>query len=201
MLVDRGVIAGNVTDKYRAKNPLARLLMGRFLDAVGALYERTAAERVLEVGCGEGDLIAALRRRRDAAFVGTDLSPGILEVARQRDGRWPAAAQSAAALGFPSRCFDLVIACEVLEHLPDPLAALHELARVSRRHVLLSVPREPLWRALNVARGAYVRDLGNTPGHVQHWSRGAFLRFISPVLRVREVRSPWPWTVVAATVD
>lgn len=201
MLVDRGVIAGNVTDKYGAKNPIARLLMRRFLDAVGDLYEGCDAADALEVGCGEGELIAALQQRRAARFVGTDLSPAILDVARQRRPALPLAAQSAAALAFPPRAFDLVIACEVLEHVPDPLAALRELARVSRRHVIVSVPREPLWRALNLARGAYVRDLGNTPGHIQHWSRTGFVRFVSQALRVRAVRSPLPWTVVAATVD
>lgn len=201
MLVDRGIIAGNVTDKYGAKNPIARLLMRRFLDAVGALYARSAAEQVLEVGCGEGELLAALRRRHAARFVGTDLSPAILDVARARQPALPLAAQSATALAFPARSFDLVIACEVLEHLPDPLAGLRELARVSRRHVIVSVPHEPVWRLLNLARGAYVRALGNTPGHIQHWSRGGFVRFVSQALRVREVRAPLPWTVIAATVD
>ena len=37
------------------------------------------------------------------------------------------------------------------------------------------VPREPVWRVLNVARGRYVRWLGNPPGHIQHFSRAAFL--------------------------
>jgi ubiquinone/menaquinone biosynthesis C-methylase UbiE len=201
MLVDRGIIAGNVTDKYRAKNPITRALMGRFLDAVGSLYVRTAATRVLEVGCGEGEMIAALQRRRGADFVGSDISPGILGEARRRYPALPAVAQSATDLAFPARSFDLVIACEVLEHLPDPLAALREIARVSRRHVILSVPCEPLWRALNLARGAYVSDLGNTPGHIQHWSRGRFVRFVAQVLRVTAVRSPLPWTVLAATVE
>jgi SAM-dependent methyltransferase len=62
--------------------------------------------------------------------------------------------------------FALATAIEVLEHVPDPEGTLAEMARVARGgHVLVSVPREPLWRALNVARGAYLRDLGNTPGH------------------------------------
>ena len=59
--------------------------------------------------------------------------------------------------------------------MPDPEATLAEMARVARRHLLVSVPREPLWRGLNMARGAYLRDLGNTPGHVNHWSKRAFV--------------------------
>jgi hypothetical protein len=30
------------------------------------------------------------------------------------------------------------------------------------------VPREPIWRIGNMARGRYLGDLGNTPGHIQH---------------------------------
>jgi len=60
----------------------------------------------------------------------------------------------------------------------------------------VSVPREPLWRGLNMARGAYWRDLGNTPGHVNHWSKRGFVSLLSCVGVVEEVRSPFPWTVV-----
>lgn len=200
MIVDRGIVAGNVTDKYRSRNPIERLLMDRFLATVRGLYERTAADAVLEVGCGEGDLCDALRRQRLAQFAGVDVSPRILDVARQRYPWLPVAAQSATELGFADRSFDLVLCCEVLEHLDDPLQGLREIARISRRHVIVSVPHEPIWRVLNMARGAYLADLGNTPGHIQHWSRRGFVRFVSQVLRIRAVRSPLPWTVVAAEV-
>jgi hypothetical protein len=65
---------------------------------------------------------------------------------------------------------------------------------------VLSVPREPVWRAANMARGAYLRALGNTPGHVNHWSKRGFVEMVGTTFAVREVRSPFPWTMVAATV-
>ena len=68
------------------------------------------------------------------------------------------------------------------------------------RHLLVSVPREPLWRALNVGRGAYVRQLGNTPGHVNHWSKAGFLRMLERHGDVLEARSPFPWTMVLVAV-
>jgi len=67
---------------------------------------------------------------------------------------------------------------------------------VAGGHLLVSVPREPLWRALNLARGAYVRDLGNTPGHLNHWSRRAFVALLSRFGEVVQLRSPFPWTMV-----
>ena len=57
------------------------------------------------------------------------------------------------------------------------------------------MPREPIWRLLNLARGKYVAELGNTPGHVQHWSSAAFLRLVRRYFEVLAVRTPLPWTM------
>jgi ubiquinone/menaquinone biosynthesis C-methylase UbiE len=102
---------------------------------------------------------------------------------------------------FPAGSFDLAAAIEVLEHVPDPERTMAEMARVAARHVLVSVPREPLWRGLNLARGAYVRDLGNTPGHVNHWSKRSFVRAARRHGVVIEARSPFPWTMLLVSVS
>ncbi len=60
-------------------------------------------------------------------------------------------------LPFADGEFELASAIEVLEHVPDPEHTLAEMARCAERHLLVSVPREPLWRVLNIARGAYLR--------------------------------------------
>lgn len=83
----------------------------------------------------------------------------------------------------------------MLEHLPDPKAALDALAGLADPWLLASVPREPLWRALNLARGAYVRDWGNTPGHLGHWSKRGFLELLGERFELVEARSPLPWTM------
>jgi 2-polyprenyl-3-methyl-5-hydroxy-6-metoxy-1,4-benzoquinol methylase len=90
----------------------------------------------------------------------------------------------------------MACAIEVLEHVPDPEHTVAEMARVARRHLLVSVPREPLWRMLNMARGAYLADLGNTPGHVNHWSKRSFVRLLAQHGEVVEKRSPFPWTML-----
>jgi ubiquinone/menaquinone biosynthesis C-methylase UbiE len=104
-------------------------------------------------------------------------------------------------LPFADGEFDLATAIEVLEHVPDPEHTVAEMARVARGHLLVSVPREPLWRALNVARGAYVKQLGNTPGHVNHWSKRSFLELLRRHGEVRQVRTPFPWTMVLVAVS
>ena len=103
-------------------------------------------------------------------------------------------------LDFADDEFELVAATEVLEHVPDPEQTVSEMVRVAGRHVLVSVPREPLWRGLNVARGAYLRDLGNTPGHVNHWSKRQFVSLLAHHGEVLEARSPFPWTMLLVAV-
>ena len=92
-------------------------------------------------------------------------------------------------------------AIEVLEHVPEPEATLSEMARVARRHLLVSVPREPMWRMLNLARGAYLREMGNTPGHINHWSKVSFHSLLSRYGAVQEVRTPFPWTMLLVNVS
>jgi 2-polyprenyl-3-methyl-5-hydroxy-6-metoxy-1,4-benzoquinol methylase len=99
-------------------------------------------------------------------------------------------------LPFAENEFDVASAIEVLEHVPDPAHTVAEMARCAKRHLLVSVPREPLWRGLNMARGAYLKDLGNTPGHLNHWSKRSFIALLGEHGDVVETRSPFPWTML-----
>ena len=189
-------VVGNVYDKYGTRNPLAAAMMRGFLNAVTQLYSRIAPATVLEVGCGEGRLAHHLLTcaPRPARFVASDVSLSAID--RGLDPIIELREASVDDLPFADRSFDLVVCCEVLEHLRDPRRGLAEVARVARRAVLVSTPREPLWRLLNIARGRYLTALGNTPGHVQHFSRGELERLARLSLRLVERRSPVPWTVL-----
>jgi len=74
--------------------------------------------------------------------------------------------------------YDLVVTSEVLEHMEDPERALGQLLGVCGGYLLVTVPNEPIWRILNMARGKYWRRLGNTPGHVQHWNKRTLRKLI-----------------------
>ncbi len=194
-----GVVIGNHYHKYDGGNVLIRFLTERFLGALDGLLDGIAAsgtvERVLEIGCGEGEIATRLRARFPQ-IVGLDLpDAGLREHWSKREGV-AFLHGDAQHLPFPDRTFDLVVAVEVLEHLPDPASGLAELARVGRRDLVLSVPREPIFRGGNLATGRHVRALGNTPGHLNHWSTPAFLRFVSREAALVEVRKPLPWTAV-----
>jgi ubiquinone/menaquinone biosynthesis C-methylase UbiE len=195
----QAVPTGNTFDKYGSTNPLVRRLMTRFEADLDELLAQAAPESVLDVGCGEGVLTARWAARLGSRpVVGIDLEDPKLAAEWAARGRENLSFRAVVPgdLPFADREFDLAAAIEVLEHVPDPERTLCEMARVARRHLLVSVPREPLWRMLNVARGAYLRDLGNTPGHLNHWSRRAFVRLLSHHGEVVEVRSPLPWTML-----
>jgi ubiquinone/menaquinone biosynthesis C-methylase UbiE len=191
---------GNTYDKYGSSNVVERRIMAGFFAALDAALPTEPLDTVLEVGVGEGEVWARVRERYPAARpLGVDLPDATLATA-WHDRALPGAFADVVSLPFPDRAFDLVLAIEVLEHVPDPQLALQELHRVGRRHAVLSVPREPVWRVANLARGKYLRALGNTPGHVQHWSKRGFARLVAETFTVRSVSSPFPWTIVTAEV-
>jgi 2-polyprenyl-3-methyl-5-hydroxy-6-metoxy-1,4-benzoquinol methylase len=202
---EAGIVTGNTYDKYGSSNPVVRRLMARFERDLDELFEAAAPSSLLDVGCGEGVLVHQWAQRLgEARVVGIDLEEESIQ-AGWAERRAPnleyrvmeaGGAGPAANLPFASDEFDLACAIEVLEHVPDPERTIGEMARCAQRHLLVSVPREPLWRMLNMARGAYWPALGNTPGHLNHWSRRSFVKLLSRHGEVVELRSPFPWTML-----
>ncbi|HEX5622308.1 MAG TPA: class I SAM-dependent methyltransferase [Solirubrobacteraceae bacterium] len=197
-----GTVTGNTYDKYGSSNPVVKRLMAGFERSLGELFERAAPGTVLDVGCGEGVLTQKWAEALDGRVVGIDLEdPSIqAEWEKRQAPNLEYRVMKAENLPFADGEFDLACAIEVLEHVPDPEHTVAEMARVSSGHLLVSVPREPLWRGLNMARGAYLRDFGNTPGHVNHWSKGSFIGLLSRHGEVVEARSPFPWTMLLVRV-
>jgi 2-polyprenyl-3-methyl-5-hydroxy-6-metoxy-1,4-benzoquinol methylase len=194
-----GVVTGNTYDKYGSANPIVKRLMTGFQAALDELFELAGPSSLLDVGCGEGVLVHRWATRLpDARMVGIDLEEPSIQAgwAQRQAPNLEYRTMRAESLPFPQDEFDMASAIEVLEHVPDPAHTLEEMARCARRHLLVSVPREPLWRMLNVARGAYLKDLGNTPGHLHHWSRRAFTSMLGRHGEVVQARSPFPWTML-----
>jgi SAM-dependent methyltransferase len=187
--------------KYRSKNPVVRYLVGRFLSRVSELAATERPRRVLEVGCGEGIVLAALAARLPGTrFDGLEFDGATLEQARARCPGARLVRGDACELPFEDRSFDLVVCLEVLEHLPEPAHALRELRRVARSGCLLSVPHEPFFRLGNVARGKNVVRFGDPTDHIQHWGARAFADFCGRELAVRIRTTSFPWLIVYGTV-
>jgi 2-polyprenyl-3-methyl-5-hydroxy-6-metoxy-1,4-benzoquinol methylase len=203
MSVGEAVPTGNTFDKYGSTNPVVRRLMSGFEGTLDRLFERAAPRSVLDVGCGEGVLTYRWAERlQTAPVVGLDLEDDKLQAQWRTRRRDNLEFRTMPPNGLPCGDdeFDLVAAIEVLEHVPDPARTVSEMTRVARRHLLVSVPREPLWRALNMARGAYLRDLGNTPGHVNHFTKRGFASLLTGHGELMEICSPFPWTMILVRV-
>ncbi|MBB3612399.1 class I SAM-dependent methyltransferase [Rhizobium sp. BK602] len=192
-------VAGNYYDKYNTRNPVARYLMNGFLSSFDELTEKAGVRNAYEVGCGEGNLSMRLHDR------GWEVHGSDLEETSVAEANEQCVSRNIANRFETRSLFDLkpadvsaelVICCEVLEHVPQTDRALDVLQSLANPYLLVSVPREPIWRVLNLARGKYIGDLGNTPGHIQHWSSAAFLALLRKRFEIVEVRKPLPWTMV-----
>jgi 2-polyprenyl-3-methyl-5-hydroxy-6-metoxy-1,4-benzoquinol methylase len=198
------VPTGNTYDKYGSTNPVVRRLMNGFESTLEELWQKAAPGSILDVGCGEGVLTEQWADKLGGGrIVGIDLDDPKLkaEWAKRQRANLEYRVEDATNLSFADGEFEMATAIEVLEHVPDPERTVAEMARVAKRWVLVSVPREPLWRGLNMARGAYLKDLGNTPGHINHWSKRSFVSMLSRHGTVEDVRSPFPWTMVLVRVS
>jgi 2-polyprenyl-3-methyl-5-hydroxy-6-metoxy-1,4-benzoquinol methylase len=201
--VDReGTVTGNTYDKYGSTNPVVKRLMANFERTLEELFVQAAPKTLLDVGCGEGVLTHEWAQRIDGTVVGIDLDDPQLhaEWEKRQAPNLEYRVLKAENMPFEDNAFDVATAIEVLEHVPDPEHTVAEMARVASGWLLVSVPREPLWRMLNMARGAYWKDLGNTPGHLNHWSKRSFVQLLSKHGEVVEARSPFPWTMLLVRV-
>jgi SAM-dependent methyltransferase len=119
---ERGLLGRRATYDY-ATGPDAR-------EVAFAAVAENRPERVLEVGCGPGELAARVRAELGAEVVALDTSERMVELARARD--LDARVGDVQALPFGDDEFDCAIAAWMLYHVPDVPRALGELARVLR---------------------------------------------------------------------
>lgn len=197
-IIENNIIAGNLYDKYGSANPVVRYMMKRFHDCLDTLISKTGVTEIHEVGCGEGNLSIALAKQ-NKKVVASDFSGKIIEIASENARRAKVDIKFKIASIYdltPSDSAELILCSEVLEHLHRPDDAIAVLERLADPFIIVSVPREPLWRILNLFRFKYVSSMGNTPGHVQHWSKKKLLKLLSSYFDVMDVLTPTPWIMV-----
>ncbi len=192
------------TPKYRNRNPLQRLLIQRFVGRVRELFARAApGSRVLEIGCGQGFLSGQLSEAHpELAFTGVDLSAEDLVHLRREFPAIDAHQGNVYDLSFLTAPPDLLICCEVLEHLEEPERGLDQMLRLigdHPAHLLLSVPHEPWFQLSNLARGKNLSRLGNDEGHVNRWGRRGFQALLRPRFRVVTTATAYPWQLALVT--
>jgi len=195
-----GVVIGNTYDKYGSKNPIVKWMMNGFHGSLTELVQLASPQDIHEIGCGEGYWVMQWNQNGIKAR-GSDFSSQVIDFARKNaieNGLSPSSYEQKSIYDVDAEndSADLIVCCEVLEHLDDPEEALRALQRITKKYVILSVPKEPVWCGLNILRGKYLAKLGNTPGHIQHWSSSSFINLVSQHFDIVEVKKPFPWTML-----
>lgn len=190
---------GNFYNKYNSENPIEIKLMHGYFAALENLLNQTEMNYrggILEAGCGEGNITNYIwNKYGDVSIEGFDLSEKVICEAKQN---YPNINFFQHDIYKPvkNKKYDLVVCCEVLEHLESPEKAVKNLMEHSNQFIF-SVPNEPIWRMLNIMRGKYVKDFGNTPGHIQHFSQSSLRKFLIDCgLGCIEWEKPLPWLMV-----
>jgi ubiquinone/menaquinone biosynthesis C-methylase UbiE len=187
------VAASSNTRKYSSRNPLLRLVLGRFLGVIKRLISTHNPRTILDAGCGEGFVLKELD---SGLSVGVDVSYDALLQAKVTQSGAVYCVGDVMDLPFKDGCFEMVLCFEVLEHLSRPELALKELARVCGGSCILSVPNTIYFRLANILRLKNLPSLGEDPDHIQHWTRGGFAEFVGDRMETGEPLGVFPWTLI-----
>lgn len=190
-------IGGNYFDKYNSKNPIIRILMKNFYDTFIGCLEKESFNTMVDIGCGEWHLtniiqkrfiknkrcieITALEYEQETIKIGNTLYPSL----------WIQKWNILKLYGE----YDLLIASEVLEHIEDfewAISACKNIAPIC----IFSVPNEPWFRIANIVRLKYIFRLGNTPGHVNNWTRKKFELLLKKHFLSVKLQRTGIWNVV-----
>lgn len=186
-------------EKHTNQNPISRFFLDNFTKVLIDTIKILKSDSILDVGAGEGFVLEKLRVNKvGKKLEGIEYMDEAIELGKKTNPQVKIKKGDIYKLPYKANSFDLIICTEVLEHLEDPKMALAELKRVAKKHVILSVPNEPLFTIQRFLRGKNVLKLGDHPEHIQHWNSGSFRRFVADQFAVKEVKTPLPWTMIIA---
>lgn len=184
--------------EYNSRNILSLKLFDNFYKSLGNILQNFNSEdKILEVGCGAGESSRRIREvLKNNFFEASDYDERYVNVLSSMNLDFKISKESVYSLKRLDSEFERVIMLEVLEHLTDYDSALKELFRVASRSVVISVPNEPLWRILNMMRLRYLKNWGNTPGHINHFSKRSLVNILNKHGKVKNIYTPVPWIII-----
>ncbi len=187
--------------KYMTRNPIKAYLLNRFFAKLKLVISDLRPNVILEVGCGEGYIAALVKSIWPrVTYTGIDISESAVALARERCPDLTFNVADIRQISYEPKAFDLVICAEVLEHLEAPASALETIALIGKR-ALLSVPHEPWFRLLNFMALNHFRQLGNAPGHINHWGVDDFRTLVATRLTPLVCTTALPWIIILATPE
>jgi len=198
-VADSAHLRGFYDDAYSLEPERAeRYARWRALGAVGkadhviALCERARLRpaSTLEVGCGDGALLCELHARGfGGRLVGVEITDAAVAIARGRPQIDAVARYDGGHLNEHDRTYELGLVSHVLEHVPDPVALLAEVARVCDA-VVVEVPLEANVSARRAGKRAHAAEVG----HLQRLDRDAIRAIVTSagLLPRFELEDPLP---------
>ena len=190
------------TDNFRKHTTTSRpqrFLMERFSKKLLLLAKDLHPNSVLDVGAGEGFTLAKFEKENiGKKLEGIEYLPLAISLGKKENPSIKLVQGTIYDLPYKASSFDVVLCTEVLEHIDDPEKGLKELARVTNKYCLISVPNEPFFMLANLLRGKNISRFGNDIEHINHWTTQQFVTFIGKHLKVLAVHTPFPWTLVLA---
>jgi ubiquinone/menaquinone biosynthesis C-methylase UbiE len=164
---------------YESAIPYRSAFYGERFERTLDLLAPAHGERILEVGCGSGYHSRAIVER-GAALTAVDVAERYVEQAASYAGHAATfAVADAERLPFPDASFDKVLMAEVLEHLPNPDAALREAHRVLRPQGILVLTTPSRYSPLNLAYALKRRVRRyRVNEHLHEWTPGALSRLL-----------------------
>jgi ubiquinone/menaquinone biosynthesis C-methylase UbiE len=168
----------NFSGKYEDTNLISKFLVDNYFKSVEKLLNKiTNINSAHEIGCGEGRSTMKINKMI-SNLTASEYVESLIPLAKNNNPHLTIFQESVYELKYKDNSVELVLLLEVLEHLDFPKLALEELKRISKKYIILGVPREPLWRFLNICRFKYLRNFGNTPGHLNHWSKKSIIKLV-----------------------
>jgi ubiquinone/menaquinone biosynthesis C-methylase UbiE len=181
-------------------NPIQKALIGNFYKQFFKMIKPLRPVSILDVGCGEGFTLKKLEEKKIGKRAeGIDYSSDAIKIGKKIYPQLVLSEGNVYDLKYPDNSFDLIICTEVLEHLEDPVKAVAEMKRVTSKYIVFSVPNEPFFMMANFLRGKYLKNFGNHPEHINHWTFRGFESFLkSSGLTVVKSKHPFAWSLVLA---
>jgi SAM-dependent methyltransferase len=197
------------TDNYKkhtSKNPIQRLLLWNFFRNLVSLISAKKVDSILDVGCGEGFTLNRLKQEGiGKKLEGIEYSDTAIKIGKKIYPNIKIKKGSIYNLPYADNSFDLVLCTEVLEHLEDPAKGLKELARVSKRYLVISVPNEPFFMLAQLLRGKNWSRFGNDIEHINHWTMFSFPKFVKEnagvKIKILKRKFPFAWIILLLDLE
>ncbi len=186
-------VVDQFTEKYESSGKIGDLIINNFYTNLQRLYKQIESEisNIHEVACGPGfSTYRIWEFAQNKKITASDFEKDLVKVAGKRVADVKFHQESIYKI---DKKHDLIFALEVLEHLENPEKAVKEISNKINKYAIISVPREPIWRVMNLARLKYISGLGNTPGHVNHWGAGGFSSLLEKHFEIIDKKTPLPW--------